>query len=482
MSLRKISRRLGISRNTVAAIVKQQGLMPQNQRRDKLQIDPELLVKLYGQCERRIQRVHEKLVEEEGIMIKYSTLTRLMRELQISNPPKVRCDHKDDVPGCEMQHDTSPYKVMIGGRRMRVIASILYLRYSKRRYLRFYRSFNRFGMKCFLHEALRFWGYSARECIIDNTNLARLRGSGSDALIVPEMVAFSRQYGFTFCCHAIGHANRKAGEERSFWTVETNFFPGRSFRSLEDMNQQAFDWATVRMEQRLQTKARIIPTQAFAQEKAYLVKVPEHIPAPYLTHRRIIDQYGYVAFDGNFYWVPGKQRGEVMVLQYSDSMQVYHGRERLCQYALPGSEVKNQRFSPPGEPRPRHQPNNRKQSTRQEQMRLRSISPAVGEYLDLVLKPKGMQRHSFVRKLHGLSRRMTEELFIRVIGRACKYGVTSIATIERIARIYMTQGQEDFDLVQIDESFRDREAYQEGALSDAPDLSSFDRQPGDDDE
>ena len=33
-------------------------------------------------------------------------------------------------------------------------------------------------MKCFLHEALIRWGYAAGQCIIDNTNLARLRGTG----------------------------------------------------------------------------------------------------------------------------------------------------------------------------------------------------------------------------------------------------------------------------------------------------------------
>jgi hypothetical protein len=60
---------------------------------------------------------------------------------------------------------------------------ILYLRYSKRRYLKFYR----FQMKCFLHEALTCWGYAPRQCIIDNTNLARLRGTGAQAVIVPEM-------------------------------------------------------------------------------------------------------------------------------------------------------------------------------------------------------------------------------------------------------------------------------------------------------
>ena len=50
-----------------------------------------------------------------------------------------------------------------------------------------------------------------------------------NALIVPEMEAFAKQYGFVFRCHEIGHCNRKAGEERSFWTVETNFLPGRTF-------------------------------------------------------------------------------------------------------------------------------------------------------------------------------------------------------------------------------------------------------------
>lgn len=72
--------------------------------------------------------------------------------------------------------------------------------------------FNRFAMKCFLHEALMFWGYAARQCIIDYTNLARLRGSGKQAVIVPEMASFAERYGFEFLCHAIRHPNRKAAE------------------------------------------------------------------------------------------------------------------------------------------------------------------------------------------------------------------------------------------------------------------------------
>ena len=33
-------------------------------------------------------RVHEKLVEEEGVAVTYSTLTQMLRELGISQPTK----------------------------------------------------------------------------------------------------------------------------------------------------------------------------------------------------------------------------------------------------------------------------------------------------------------------------------------------------------------------------------------------------------
>jgi hypothetical protein len=65
--------------------------------------------------------------------------------------------------------------------------------------------------------------------------------------------------------------------------VETNFLPGRTFTSLEDLNRQALDWSTVRMEQRPQGKAGLIPAQAFEHEHRFLHPLPPHLPAPYLA-------------------------------------------------------------------------------------------------------------------------------------------------------------------------------------------------------
>jgi transposase len=475
MAVREICRRLNLSRNTVRRIIKQKGVVAVSPRKDKIHIDQELLERLYDDCEHWAQRVHEKLLEEEGIPIGYSTLTRLLSELEISKSPKTRCDRVPDEPGAEMQHDTSPYWVKLSGRKMKVIASLLYLRYSKRKYLKFYRVFNRFTMKCFLHEALMYWGYAATLNIIDNTSLARLRGTGKNAVIVPEMVAFAQQYGFQFCCHEIGHSNRKAGDERGFWTTETNFLPGRTFESLEDLNRQAFEWATVRMEHRPVAKTGLIPAKAFEHERRYLNRLPAHLPAPYQVHQRETDQYGYVALNANYYWVPGHKRERVKVLEYAGHMKIYQHRSCLAEYPLPPEGVKNASFSPEGEPKPRYQPKSRKRGSEQEERRLRAMGPEVAAYVDYVIKAPAIQRHRLLRELLALSRKVTEGVFVEAIERALRYRILDMATLHRIAWFCMSQGEEQFLDVDVDEGYHERPAYQEGCLTDEPDLSIYDQ-------
>lgn len=475
MSQREISRRLHISRNAVRTIVRQQGKITRKERNDKIQIDSELLERLHRECDGWIQRIHEKLVEEEQLEVGYSTLSRMLRNLGLSHAQAVRCDRVPDDPGAEMQHDTTIYQVKLAGQRTKLIASLLYLRYSKRRYLRLYRVFNRFVMKCFLHEALMFWGYSARQCIIDNTNLARLRGAGSRAVIVPEMQAFSRRYGFQFACHAIDHPNRKAGEERSFWTVETNFLPGRIFDSLEDLNAQARTWATERMEHRPQTKARLIPAKAFEHERGYLNELPPHLPAPYQTHHRGTDQYGYVAFGANYYWVPGDRRDDVKVLQYADRLKIFQQHTLLAEYPLPVDGARGQRYSPPGEPKPRHQPKNRHRDAKHEEQRLRAMGSEVADYLDYALAAPGIQRHRFTRELFAFSRKVTQGVFVKTAQRALRYRIVDLATVRRIAWLCISQEDEVLPQADVDEDFRQRPAYQEGCLTDQPDLSVYDQ-------
>jgi transposase len=473
MGIREVSRKLKVSINTVRKIIDQKGQTPEITRQDKIRIDPALLQKLYKRCDGYAQRVHEILEEEMKIAIGYSTLTQNLRELGLGKSKNERCDHEPDVPGAEMQHDTSPYTVKFGTNRVKVVGSIIYMRYSKMRYLKFYRSFNRFAMKCFIHEALTFWGYAAPVCIIDNTNLARLRGTGKNAVMAPEMKQYAKQYGFEFICHEIGHANRKAGNERSFYTVETNFFPGRNFADLEDMNRQAFDWATIRMPNRPVSKTRMIPAKAFEHELTFLKKLPPYVTAPYLVHGRGTDQYGYAAVNGNFYWVPGKTRFDVKALEFCDHIEIYRKRNKLIEYPLPADGIKNKKISPKGEPKSRYQPNNRKNPTAVEEKRLRSAAPEVDDYLNFVLVMKGKSKHRFIRQLYSLYKKTALPLFTKSVKRALKYRIKSVDTIEGIIRLILRDSHYKMPLPEINGDFTNRATYREGRFVDEVDLSIY---------
>lgn len=473
MPLREITRRLGISRNTVRRVIRAAGTPRQTPRGDRISIDPELLHRLHRECGGWVQRIHEKLHEEEGIQIGYSTLTRLLRDSGIGQPASTRCDRVPDEPGLEMQHDTTVYRVPLDGQPTRLVASLLYLRYSKRRYLKFYRIFDRFTMKCFLHEALMFWEHSAKQCIIDNTNLARLRGSGPSAVIAPEMEAFGRQYGFHFLCHAVGHANRKAGEERSFWTVETNFLPGRAFQNVADLNEQAHQWATQRMEHRPQGRSKLIPAKAFEHEMAFLNRLPEALPAPYQTHERDIDQYGYAMFGANYYWVPGDHRGQVKVLQYAEHIKICDQGNVVAEYPLPPEGVKEQRFSPPGLPLPRHQPKKRQRDSAREAQRLRDMGEEVAAYLDFAVQVPGIQRHQFTRGLLELSTKVTAEVFRNTTRRALHYRIAKLETVRRISWWCLHELEQPLPNAEVDQAYRDREAFREGCFTELPDLSVY---------
>ncbi len=483
MGQRKIARSLRVSRSAVSKIIEQKGKMPETIRKDKIEIDSTLLIRLYKDCNGWIQRVHEKLIEEEGISVGYSTLTSRVRELDLGKSKNRRCGKEEDVPGEEMQHDTSPYKVRLGGEWVHVQASLLYFRYSKIRYLKFYRSFNRFNMKCFFHEALTFWGWAAGICIIDNTNLARLRGTGKNAVIVPEMKQFSRQYGFKFVCHEIGHANRKAGDERGFYTTESNFLPGRIFKNLEDMNKQAFCWATQRMANKPIGKTRLIPISAFEHEKAYLNKLIPYIEAPYLVHGRRTDQYGYAAHDGNFYWIPGTKRYDVKVFQYADHLKIYHNREQLGEYEIPPDGVKNEMVSPKGQSKPPYKPRRRNKPTANEEKTLRGVSEEIDAYLTFALKQRSSKaKHKFIRELYGLHKKIALSLFIKTVKRAYIYRISDMKIVEQIAILQMKESSYDLPIAEINQDFKNRDVYLDGLYSGDVDLSAYDKVMDDDDD
>ncbi|MGD9201089.1 MAG: helix-turn-helix domain-containing protein [Chitinispirillia bacterium] len=467
----RIARIMQLDTKTVRKILKH-GIfdIPKN-RVDKIHLDEQLLRNLYADCNGFVQRVYERLVEEHGIEASYSTVLRLIHEYNIGTKDKPRSERIPDAPGEEMQHDCSTHEVTIGGKKHKLICSGLYIRYSKMRYIKYYRRFNRFTMKCFMDEALRFFGYAAHNCIIDNTSLVIDYGSGSHAVFSSEMVAFSRPYGFQWYAHAIGHANRKAGKEKNFRTVETNFLPGRTFCSLTDLNTQAFEWATKRYAMRPQSKTGLIPSELFESEKASLRKLPEFIHPPCQEHKRLLDQYGYISFEGNFYWIPKTQATILKVIEYAKHIDVYDtNRKKLITHYLYDELTKKQIREPEyeqGKKRRYAKPKYIKHDSKEEERILREDGTVVNNYIDFVKsKESGIpHRHRYIRRLYMLRKKTTPWMFTSALKRALEYKVNDMNQLTNIFSTILRQRLYETPSSQVPSDYKQRDAYIQGRFT-----------------
>ena len=99
----------------------------------------------------------------------------------------------------------------------------------------------------------------------------------------------------------------------------------------------------------------------------------------------------------------------------------------------------------------------------------------VAAYLDYALKAPGVQRHRLTRELFAFSRKVTHDVFLKTVHRALRYRILDLATVRRIAWLFMGQEEGLLPQVDVDEDFRQRPAYQEGCLTDQVDLSVYDQ-------
>ena len=403
-----------------------------------------------------------------------------IRDMGLKENEKKFSNPVEDVPGAENQHDLSPYTVKVGGTLMKLQASLLHYRYSKMNYLKFYSAFNRFNMKTFFFEALNYIRYVPSKCIIDNTSLVINRGSGRNAVFNKEMVDFAKSFGFHWYAHAIKHSDRKAGVERSFYTITTNFFPGREFNSLEDLNKQARQWCESRSKK--MNRNKIIPIDRFEYEKDFMTKVTPYISEPYRQHNRVVGQEGYVLLGTNLFWASARRDSDVIVLEYADRIVIYQNRKVVCEHTLPPFGIREKKFKPDGITVP-YRPKKTTVPPHDEEKELRSLSNLVNDYLEFALKAFGPQnRYKFIREVYHLYKNLTPSLFNKTIERAFKYRINSKSTLEKIAIYIMNKDEFVIPELELEFVLSDSSNYSDGLYGHDPDLNLYDKKWGGSDE
>lgn len=428
---RQIARALGLARNTVRMVLKSgKREVPPLVREERGAALRDEILSLHAALKGNLVRVHEEL-RAAGATLSYQALTAFCRRHGIGVEKPKPAGQYLFAPGQEMQHDTSPHDAVIGGRSRRVQTASLVLCYSRMMFIQLYPRFTRFECKVFLTDAVRYFGGACASCMIDNTHVVVLRGTGALMVPVPEMVGFGERLGFSFAAHEKGDANRSARVERPFDYIENNFLARtEGFTDWDHANREAVAWCDkVNAAQRrhLHASAR----ELFAVERTHLRPLPIWVPDVYALHQRMVDLEGYVSLHSNRYSVPYELIARrVEVRETKDRVIICDGRRQVAEHHRVREPLDTRITCP--EHRPRRGKRPPTEDVLPEERALLAAVPEVAAYVEALKKRSAGRGTVAVRRLARLCDEYPRAPLIESVHTAARYGLYDLDRLERM--------------------------------------------------
>ena len=455
---RAIARALTISRTTVKKVIADgRAVPPDLPRVEKAEAARDEILELLTSCKGNLVRVHEELLARHGLELSYQALTGFCRRHGLGHEPPKPVGRYHFEPGQEMQHDTSPHLAHIGGADRKVQTASLVLCHSRLLFFQFYPRFTRFECKVFLTDALQYVDGVCADCMIDNTHVVVLRGTGKTMVPVPEMEAFARRLGFRFIAHEKGDANRSARVERPFHYIEKNFLAGRRFVDLAAANREARAWCD-KVNGTFKKHLHARPRELFAVERTALRPLPAWIPEVYVLHQRVVDVEGYIHVDGHIYSVPYQLIGrQVEVRESKDHIRVFLGPRQVAVHDKVVLTGRKQRRTLAEHRPPRgqvaaaiaHAP---------EELELAAAGAPVAAYA-LTLKQRAPRWPVALRRLAQMRRDYPAAPFVTAIEAASHYGLYDL---DRLERMVLRNIATAYFVLPAERGAPDREARDEG--------------------
>lgn len=437
-SAREIARAVSVSRTAVANVLQsKKKTAPRLSRPEKAEEWRDPILEQYAACGGNLVRVHEELTKQ-GATFSYQGLTGFCRRHALVKPPDPPAGHYDFEPGEEMQHDTSPHKAHVGSGERAFQTASLVLCHSRMMYVQMYPRFTRFQCKLFLTEAVKYFGGACGRCMIDNTHVVVLAGTGRAMTAVPEMEAFGDRFGFIFIAHERGDADRKGRVERPFHFIENNFLAGRKFRDFEELNREVVVWCD-RQNSSFKRHLHATPRELFAAERARMKPLPIWIPEPYMLHHRIVSVDGYVKVHAHLYSAPYLLIGRRMeVRETKGAIEIYDGPRLVASHAVV-HEVRPVRITDPSHRPPR----NVKAVLRMqpEEEKLRAEFPELGDYIAKLKKRSAGRGTLALRELRRIVEDYPREPLMKALAEAAQYGLYDL---ERLERMVLKNVRSDF--------------------------------------
>lgn len=369
LSVRAIARQTGLNRRTVAKYLRR-GLSgpvygPRQPRGSVLDGFKEYIKKRLGVYPglSAIRLVRE--ITELGYHGGYTTVKDFVREER--PPEETGWEHRfETAPGKQAQVDFALFKTCFPDDPDQVRHVWLFsmiLGHSRYQFCRFvWRQDMATVVRCHM-AAFEAFGGVPREILYDQMKTAVTDEDTEHGIVYNKtLLALSEHYGFIPRACAKQRAKTKGKVERPYRYVRQDFFLGRAFRDMEDLNGQLGKWLDGVANRRLHGTTRRLVDEAFAEETGALLPLPAIGLTAVLKMERRLSHDGMVSVDGNLYSVPDTTRrrvvevqvtaGEVFILDAGRLVAVHPVLEGSGQRRVaPGHRL----WPPPGRGRVRHQ-------------------------------------------------------------------------------------------------------------------------------
>jgi transposase len=340
LAQRAITRTVGVSRNTVKAVLATHrrerdeptcALAPPScraPRASKLDAFQSRVAELLGRFPGiTAQRVFE-ILTSEGFDGGYTAVKKHVRRVRPKPKPAPSLQAPDWGPGVMAESDWSPYSIVFRSGERAVVQAFSYvLSFSNRKLVRLYLQSDLHALMDGHVRAFDRFDGCAERCTYDSQKAVVLRWEGQQPIYNPRFLAFAAHYEFR--PRAVrGDPNAKPRVERGFWEVERSFLNGREFRDLDDMQEQLTDWfdRTVDLRRRHGKTA----LDRFAHERDLLLPLPRH---PYDTARvvyRVCSIDGFVDWQGNRYAVPYDHITDILPVRITQRELFVYAADLRC--------------------------------------------------------------------------------------------------------------------------------------------------------